>query len=90
MRTFIQSLMPLAWENLDSFACLKNKIMMFDFQSQLTFENEKELVRMDVRMSSLTRAGGHEFFDDAEVWRLDEVPAVAVSSLLSTPFVAFG
>jgi hypothetical protein len=90
MRTFIQRLMPLACDNLDSFACFKNKVMMFDFQGQLTFKNEKELARMDVGMSSLTRAGGHEFFNNAEVWRFDEVPAITVSSLLSTPFVVFG
>jgi hypothetical protein len=90
MRTFIQRLMPLAWADLDAFPCFKNKIMMFDFQRQLALENEEELARMDVGMSSLTRAGGHEFFDNAEVWRFDEVPAIAVSSLQSTPFVVFG
>jgi|SRR5580704_7570379 hypothetical protein len=90
MRTFIQSLMPLAWGNLDSFTCFKNKVMMFDVHGQLAFENEEELARMDVGMSSLTCTGGHEFFDNAEVWRLDEVPAIAVSSLLSAPFVVFG
>jgi hypothetical protein len=82
--------MPLAWANLDAFTCFKNKVMMFDFQSQLTFENEEELARMDVGMSSLTRAGGHELFDNAQVWRFDEMPAIAVNSLLSTPFVVFG
>ncbi len=90
MRTFIQSLMLLAWENLESFTCFKNKVMMFDFQGQLTFENEEELACMDMGMPSLTRVGGHEFFDNAQVWRFDEVPAITVNSMLSAPFVVFG
>jgi hypothetical protein len=90
MRTFIQSLMPLARDNLDSFARFKRKVVIFDFQDQLTFENEEELARTNVGMSNLTRACGHEFFDNAEVWRLDEVPAIAIRSVRSTPFVVFG
>jgi hypothetical protein len=86
----IHSLMRLAWDNLDSFTCFKHKVTMFDFDGQVTFENIEELACMDVGMSGLTCASGHEFFDNAEVWRLDEVPAIAVSSLLSAPFVVFG
>jgi hypothetical protein len=41
-------------------------------------------------MSGLTCVGGREFFDNAEVWRFNEVPAIAVSSVLSTPIVALG
>jgi len=41
-------------------------------------------------MSGLTCVGGHEFFDNAEVWRFNEVPAIAVSSVRSTPIVVFG
>ena len=41
-------------------------------------------------MSGLTCVSGHEFFDNSEVWRSNEVPAIAVSSVLSTPIVVFG
>jgi hypothetical protein len=90
IRTPIHRLMLLARGNLDSFAGVKNKVMMFNFQSQFTFQNEEKLARMDVRMSGLTCAGRHEFFDDAEVLRFNEVPSIAVGSLLSAPFVVFG
>jgi len=86
----IQRLMLLAWGNLDSFMRVKDKMMMFDFQGQLPFQNVEELACTDVRMSSLACAGRHEFFDNAEVWCFDEMPAVAVGSLLPAPFVMFG
>jgi hypothetical protein len=86
----IQRLMLLASGNFDSFMRVKDKMMMFDFQGQLPFQNVEELACMDVRMSGLTCAGWHKFFDNAEVWRFDEVPAVAVSSLLPAPSVMFG
>lgn len=85
----IQRLMLLAWGNLDSFMRVKDKMMMFDFQGQLPFQNVEELACMDVRMSGLACAGRHEFFDNAEVRCFDEMPAVAVSSLLPAPFVMF-
>jgi hypothetical protein len=40
-------------------------------------------------MSGLACAGRHEFFDNAEVRCFDEMPAVAVGSLLAAPFVMF-
>ena len=40
-------------------------------------------------MSVLTCVGGHEFFHNAEVWRFNEVPPIAVSSVLATPIVVF-
>jgi hypothetical protein len=45
---------------------------------------------MHVRMSGLACAGGHEFFDNAAVGCFDEVPAIAVGSLRTAPFVVFG
>jgi len=83
----IQRLMLLAWGNLDSFMRVKDKMMMFDFQGQLPFQNVEELACADVRMSGLACAGRHEFFDNAEVRCFDEMPAAAVGSLLAAPFV---
>jgi len=88
--TSIQRLMLLAWGNLESLAWVKNKVMVFDFQSQFTFQNQEELARTDVPVSDLTCASGHEFLDNAEVWRFNQVPAIAVSSVLSAPLVMFG
>jgi len=40
--------MRLAGGNLDSFTRPKNKMMIFDFQGQFTFQNEEELPCLDV------------------------------------------
>src|ERR1700733_10190894 len=88
--TSVQRLMLLAWGNLESFICVKNKVMIFDFQGQLPFQHVEELTCMDVRMSGLACSGGHTILDGAEVWCFDEVPAIAVSSPLPAPFVMFG
>ena len=48
IRASIRRLMQLAWGNLDAFTCLKNKLVMSDFQRQFTFQNKKELACMDV------------------------------------------
>ncbi len=61
--------------------------MMLDFEGQFSFEDEEELARADVRMTGLTGAGRHEFFDNAEFGRFDEVPAVTVRPLRPSPFV---
>ena len=81
--------MLLAWGNLNSFTCLKNKVMILDLQGQFTFQNEEKLACMDVGVSDLTCSSGHEFLDDAEVWRSNEVATIAISSVLSTPLVMF-
>ena len=42
-----------------------------------------------MEMTALGGARGHEFFDDAELGRFDEMPAVAVRALRASPFVVF-
>ena len=79
--------MLLAWRDFQPFTGLKNKVMMLDFEGQFSFEDEEKLTRVDVRMTGLTGAGRHELFDDAEFRRFDQVPAVTVRSLRSSPFV---
>jgi hypothetical protein len=78
--TAIQRLVPLGWGNLDSFTCLKNKVVILDLQGQFTFQNEEELACMDVGVPDLNCSSGHEFLDDAEVWRFNEVPTIGISS----------
>ena len=86
----IDCLMALAWRYFESFTGLKNKVVMLYFESEFSFEHEEELACADVGMTNLAGAGRHEFFDDAEFGSLDEVPAVAVGSLLASPLVVFG
>jgi hypothetical protein len=88
--TPVQRLMLLAWRNFDSVARLKNKQMMFDFESQLTLKNVEKLPCMDMGVPDLACSRGHELFNDAEIGSLDEVPAIAVSSQWPTPFVVLG
>jgi hypothetical protein len=80
----------LARRDLESFTGLKNKVVMFDFESQLSFEDVEKLARVDVGVTGFAGAGRHEFFDDAEFVSLDEVPAVAIGSLRASPLVMFG
>jgi hypothetical protein len=56
---------PLAGGDFDSLALMKDEIVMFDFESQLAFENVEELAGMDVGMAGFPGAWGHEFFDYA-------------------------
>jgi hypothetical protein len=41
-------------------------------------------------MPDLTCSTRHELFDNAEIGRLNKVPAIAVHSRWPTPFVVFG
>jgi hypothetical protein len=86
---FIQRLVLLSGGNLDSLTGNNNKVMMFNLKSQFAFQNEKELACMFVPMSSLPGTRGHPFFDDAEFLGLNEMPAIAVSSLRTSPLIMF-
>jgi hypothetical protein len=46
--------------------------------------------RARVVVAYLAGAGRNELFDDAELGRFNEVPAVAVGALRASPFVVFG
>jgi hypothetical protein len=79
--------MLLAWGDFQPFTGLKDKIMMLDFEGQFSFEDKEKLTRADVRMADFTSPGRHELFDDAELWRFDQVPTVTVGPLRSSPLV---
>jgi hypothetical protein len=81
--------MLLAWRDLDPFPCLKHEVMTLNFQGQLTFQDEEELPGMDVGVADLTCTGRHELLDNAEFWRFNKVPAVAVISVRAAPLVMF-
>ena len=40
--------MLLDWRDFESFPSLKEKVMMLDFEGQLSFQHEEELVCMEV------------------------------------------
>jgi hypothetical protein len=82
--------MALAGRDFESFSGLKNKVVVFDFEGQLSFEDVEELTGMDVGVADFAGAGRHELFDDAEFGSLDQVPAVAIGSLQASPSVVFG
>ena len=69
---------------------MKDEAVLLYFEGQLSLKNVEELPRMNVEVTDFTRAGRHELFDDAEVGCSDEVPAVAVVSVRTAPFVMLG
>jgi hypothetical protein len=83
----IHCLMLLARRDFQPFTGLKDEVMMLDFEDQFSFEDEEKLARVDVKMSGLAGAGRHEFFDDAELRRFDEMPTVTVGPLRPSPLV---
>jgi hypothetical protein len=82
--------MGLAGGDLEAVALMKDKVVVFDFQIQFSFEDVEKLARVDVGVTDFAGAGRHELFDDAEFGGFDEVPAVAVGALWASPFVVFG
>jgi len=79
--------MPLAGGDFEAFSCLEEIGVIFDFEGELAFENEEELVGAGVGVALFGCARWHELFDDAEFGRFDEVPAVAVCTLRASPLV---
>jgi hypothetical protein len=82
--------MPLARRDFEAFSRLKNKVVMFDFEGEFSFQHKEKLACVDVGVTSLAGAGRHEFFDDAELRCFDEMPTVTVVSLWPSPFVMVG
>jgi hypothetical protein len=79
--------MLLARGDLEAFSCVESIGVIFDFEGELAFEDEEELVGAEVGVTFLRGTGWHEFFDDAEIRCLHEMPAVTVVSLWTAPFV---
>ena len=88
--TSIDCLMLLSGSDLESFAGVKDEVMVFDFECEFSFEDEEELARVNVGVANLGGSGRHEFFNDAEFGSFDEVPAVAVGCLRASPLVMLG
>ena len=86
----INGLMGLAGSDLDSLAFLEGEVVVLNLHCEFAVEDVEELACVRVVVASLAGAGGHEFFDDAEVGRADEVPAVAVGFVGAAPGVVLG
>jgi hypothetical protein len=82
--------MPLARSDLEASAGMKDQAVLLHVNGQLSRENVEELARMAVEVLNLTCARRHKLFDDAEIGGPDEMPAVAVLALRTTPFVMLG
>ena len=82
--------MLLAGRDFQSFAGVKDKVVMVDFEYEFSFEDEEKLASVNVGVSGLAGSGRHELFDHAEFGRFDEVPTVAVCCLRASPFVVLG
>ena len=86
----IECLVMLAWRDFDAFAGFEDEVVLLDFESEVSFEDEEELACAKVAMAGLAGARWHELFDDAEFGSLNQVPAVAVCPLWASPLVVFG
>jgi hypothetical protein len=82
--------MALAGRDFDAFISMKDEVVVFDFESQFSFDDVEKLARVDVGVTYFAGGGRHELFDDAEFGRFDEVPAIAVGALWASPLVVFG
>jgi len=87
--TTVDGLMLLAWRDFNSFSGLEDEVVMLDFDGEFSFEHQEELTCVDVGVTDLAGAGRHEFFNDAELRRFNEVPAITACSIRTSPFVVF-
>ena len=88
--TAIDSLMLLAWANLDTLAGSQQKILMLDLNREFPRKNEEKLPRAIVRMPKFAGCRRHAFFDDAQLSRFDQVPAIAIGTIQAAPRIVFG
>ena len=86
----IECLVALPGGDFESFAGLEDEIVLLDFESEFSFNDEKELACAKVEVAGLAGVRWHELFDDAEIRSFDEMPAVAVCPLWASPLVVFG
>lgn len=86
----VQCLMRLTGRDLDSLVRLNDELTMVQFKREFSLENEEKLAGPNVKVPDLLRAWRREFFDDAEFPCLDEMPAVTLRPLRTSPCVMLG
>src|SRR6187402_1321210 len=80
-------LMALSRGDFDALARFDGEVVVLDLHVGFSFKHVQELARADVVMARLGGAGRHEFFDDIQLWRADEVPGVALVRVGAAPLV---
>jgi hypothetical protein len=90
VRAAVEDLMHLTGQDFKALTSLEGKGVLLYFEGQLSLDNIEELPRVNMEVTDFPGAGRHEFFNDAEVGCPDKVPAVAVVSVGTTPFVMRG
>jgi hypothetical protein len=86
----IECLVTLAWRDFNAFAGFEDEVVLLDFESEFSFEDEEELAGVDMGVAGLAGTRWHELFDDAEFGSHNQVPAVAVCPVCASPLVVFG
>lgn len=78
--------MSFAGGDLEAFVCMQRVGLMVDDEGEFACQDVEELAGLGVVVRGLGCARGHQFFDDVEGGRADEVTGVAGGS----PGVVFG
>lgn len=76
----VDRLMMLARCYLDAFAGAKRVVVVVHLERKFAIEHIEELAGVVVMVAGFAGAGWHPLFDDAELWRAEEVPAVALAA----------
>ena len=74
----IECLVTLARRDFNAFAGLQDEVVLLDFESEFSFEDEEELPCAKVVVPGLASVRRHKLFNDAEVGSFHQMPAVAV------------
>jgi len=86
----IECLVTLARRDFNAFAGLQDEVVLLDFESEFSFEDEEELPCAKVVVPGLASVRRHKLFNDAEVGSFHQMPAVAVCPFWASPLVVFG
>jgi len=63
---------------------------MLNLHREFSFKNKEKLSSAIVGMSSFVCSWWHQFFDNAQFRRFDQMPAFAICTIRPTPFVVLG
>jgi hypothetical protein len=87
--TLVHGLMLLAWRNLNPLTGAEHEVMVLHFHRQFSFEHKKELPSFGVKVTLFLRSRWHQLFDNAQIGRLDQMPAIAIGAMRTAPLVVF-
>jgi hypothetical protein len=87
--TLVHGLMLLTWRNLQSLTRKKKVVTVLHFHRQFSYEHEKELPSFGVDVTLFMGSRWHQFFDNAQIGRLDQMPAIAIGPMRTAPLIVF-